>query len=257
MNNVRRTERERSASRALSFVALVVLIIGALLVLDGPAPAMEVKRVEDEAVGSDAVARAVVSERLVLPEPSREGTVSVEEAINGRLSVRTFADEPVSLADLSQILWAAQGKTKSGGRAAPSAGALYPIELFVATGRVTGAPAGLYRYRPASHELQVVRIEDVRPALSDAALSQDWVADAAAVIVIGAVPGRTESKYGGRAERYVHIEVGAVAENIYLQTGALGLGTVFVGAFSDDDVAGIVDASDVEPFGLMPIGALP
>jgi len=257
MMNVRRSERKEAASRALSFLAIVMLIMGALLVLDEPAPAKEVARSKEEIVGSEAVARAVVADRVVLPKPSREGGLSVEEAIEARRSVRTYADAPIPLADLSQILWAAQGETDDGRRAAPSAGAKYPIELFVAAGRVENLPTGLYRYRPEAHELRVVEIADLRPALSDAALSQPWVAEAAAVVVIGAVPERTAAKYGERAERYVHIEVGAVAENIYLQAESLGLGTVFVGAFSDDEVARIIDAEDVEPFGLMPVGALP
>jgi SagB-type dehydrogenase family enzyme len=256
MRNVRRSERKEAASRALSFLAIVMLIMGALLVLDEPAPAKEVARSE-EVVESEAAARAVVADRVVLPKPSREGGLSVEEAIDARRSVRTYADAPVPLADLSQILWAAQGETDDGRRAAPSAGAKYPIELFVAAGRVENLPTGLYRYRPEAHELRVVEIADVRPALSDAALSQTWVAEAAAVVVIGAVPERTAAKYGDRAERYVHIEVGAVAENMYLQAESLGLGTVFVGAFSDDEVARIIGVEEVEPFGLMPVGALP
>ena len=238
-------------TQALSFVALVILIMGALLVLDGPAKEAE----RAEAVPT--AARPVVPDRVALPAPSREGPVSIESAIENRRSVRTYSDEPMPLADLSQLLWAAQGVTGDGHRAAPSAGALYPVELFVAVGRVTGLPTGLYRYRPEAHELRIVRIADVRPELSDAALSQEWVAEAAAVLVIGAVPSRTAAKYGDRAERYVAIEVGAVAENVYLQAESLDLGTVFVGAFSDDEVARIIDAEDVEAFGLMPVGALP
>ncbi|MBD3366690.1 MAG: SagB/ThcOx family dehydrogenase [Candidatus Eisenbacteria bacterium] len=214
------------------------------------------ERSVDTATTNLSAARAVRPDRVALPAP-RISSMPVERAISGRRSVRAYSDAPIPLADLSQLLWAAQGETEAGRRAAPSAGALYPIELYVAAGRVTDLPAGLYHYDPEAHDLAVVEIADVRPMLSDAALSQEWVADAAAVVVIGAVPGRTAAKYGARAERYVHIEVGAVAENIYLQSESLGLGTVFVGAFSDEDVAGVLGEPEVEPFGLMPVGALP
>lgn len=196
------------------------------------------------------------SQRIRLPEPDTEGTVSVEEAVAGRRSVRDFSSRALSLEDVSQLVWAAQGVTgESGKRAAPSAGALYPVELYVVAGRVEGLEPGAYRYRPWRHELERVGTGDLRARLARAALNQRWVEEAPAVLVIAAVYERTSAKYGGRARRYVHMEVGAVAENVYLQAEARGLGTVLVGAFHDDRVADVLGLpDDHRPLGLMPVG---
>ena len=193
---------------------------------------------------------------IALPPPAKSGPLSVEEAIQSRRSVREFRDEPVTLGQLSQLLWAAQGITGKHGfkRAAPSAGAKYPIELFVVAGDVEGLPAGIYRYHPKFHALSLVEEGDVRETLWSEALWQEWVKNAPLSLVIGAVYGRTMGKYGERGIRYVHIEVGAVAENVYLEAESLGLGTTFVGAFSDGGVKKILGAADVDPLGVMPVG---
>jgi SagB-type dehydrogenase family enzyme len=179
----------------------------------------------------------------------------VEEAIARRRSVREFKDAPVLLAEVSQLLWAAQGITGEDGfkRAAPSAGAKFPMEIFVVAGNVDGLPQGVYHYIPKTHALELVRRGDVRAELCDEALSQEWVETAALDIVTAGVYERTMEKYGDRGIRYVHIEVGAVAENIYLQAETLGLGTTFVGAFSDAGVKKILRIS-AEPLGIMPVG---
>ena len=155
----------------------------------------------------------------------------VEEAIQKRRSIRELGGGRVELSDVAQLLWAAQGITDDsrGRRAAPSAGAKYPIELYVKEG-------------------------DVRKELCKEALSQEWVRDAELVIVIAAIYERTMEKYGERGVRYVHIEVGAVAENIYLQAESLGLGTTFVGAFSDDGVKKVLGIAYAMPLGIMPVG---
>ena len=132
---------------------------------------------------------------------------------------------------------AAQGITHSEGlRTAPSAGALYPLEVYLVAGRVATLPAGIYRYDPRRHQLVPTVSGDRRRELTLAALHQSWIADAPAVVVIAAVFRRTSTKYGGRGERYVHIEAGHAAENVCLQAVALGLGTTIVGAFSDAEV---------------------
>ena len=195
-------------------------------------------------------------ETLALPEPDRSGVQALEPLLQQRRSVRDYDDTPLSSGDISQLLWAAQGITHRGGlRTAPSAGALYPLELYVVAGRVDRLPAGVYHYQPDGHRLLATRQGDRRYGLAQAALGQSWLADAAAVVVFAAVYERTARKYGERAVRYVHIETGHAAQNLFLQAEALGLATVVVGAFRDDEVAGVLQLpADVRPLALMPIG---
>jgi SagB-type dehydrogenase family enzyme len=193
---------------------------------------------------------------LILPTPRHDSETSVEEALLERRSVRSYADEPPTLAEVSQLLWAAQGITNpSGGRTAPSAGALYPLEIYLLSGEVNDLPAGLYHYKPDDHSLTLVMGGDQRQALYEAALNQSAVKDATAVIVITAIYERTTVKYGERGIRYVHMEVGCVAQNIYLQAVSLDLGTVFIGAFHDDGVRQVLQlGADEHPLALMPVG---
>jgi SagB-type dehydrogenase family enzyme len=162
----------------------------------------------------------------------------------------------LSLDDIGQLLWSAQGITSSRGwRTAPSAGALYPLEIDVLCGNVAEVPAGVYRYRPAAHALELRRHGDLRWQLRKASLQQHPVTEAAAVIVIVAVPGRSEKKYHDRAQRYIHMETGHVAQNVYLQAEVLGLGTVVIGAFEDDRVGDVLGlAADEAPLALLPVG---
>jgi SagB-type dehydrogenase family enzyme len=142
-----------------------------------------------------------------------------------------------------------------GRRTAPSAGALYPLELYLVAGHITGLDAGVYRYVPARHQLTPVLAGDVRLALARAALDQDCVGQAAATLVFTAVTRRTTRKYGERGLRYVHIEVGHAAQNVFLQASALALATVTVGAFDDDAVARLLQLTREEaPLYLMPVG---
>ena len=170
-----------------------------------------------------------------LPAPRLESQASVESALLHRRSVREFSARGLALGDVAQLLWAAQGVTGQGGlRTAPSAGALYPLELYLLAARVEGAAAGLYRYEPAH---------------------QTWIREAPAVLVIAAVFGRTKGKYGERGIRYVHMEVGHAAQNVYLQATAMGLGTTFVGAFSDGAIGDVLELPDDHaPLGIMPLG---
>ncbi len=193
---------------------------------------------------------------IALPDARREGGASVEDALARRRSVREYSPEALSLGDAAQLLWAAQGVTgRYGRRAAPSAGALYPLELYLLAGAVDGLDPGLYHYRPRRHDLEVMAREDRRARVAAAALGQDWMAEAPAILVIAGDVGRTERKYGKRAVRYMNMEVGAVAENVYLQAAALELGTVFVGAFHDRRVREVLGLPAEEwPLGLMPLG---
>lgn len=182
--------------------------------------------------------------------------MSLERALDQRRSVRTYRDEPLTLKEVSQLLWAAQGVTHPNGyRTAPSAGALYPLDLYLTGGRVTDLSDGVYRYHPRDHVLIRTGREDRRRALAAAALQQDWVREGAVVIVIAGVYERTTGKYGDRGVRYTHIEVGHAAQNMYLQAEALDLGTVLVGAFSDGKVREVLGLSDRErPLALLPVG---
>jgi SagB-type dehydrogenase family enzyme len=177
-----------------------------------------------------------------LPAPRTESNTSIEDAIAARRSIREYTGEPIALAELSQILWAAQGVTgQEGQRSAPSAGALYPLEVYVVTGSVRELPAGVYRYAPDGHRLIPIRQGDLR--------------DAAADIVITGVYERTTAKYGERGVRYVHMEAGHAAENVYLQAESLGLGTVSIGAFDDAALRQFLMLPENEtPLYVMPIG---
>lgn len=197
-----------------------------------------------------------MEKKISLPSPATQSDVSVEQAMNRRRSVRDFAGRELALDDVGQLLWAAQGMTSpDGSRTAPSAGALYPLEVYLVAGSVSGLDAGIYRYHPEEHELIPHASGDIRRALVQSALGQAWIADAAAVLVITAVYDRTRSKYGSRTERYVHMEVGHAAQNIYLQAESLGLGVVMVGAFQDRQVRQLLGMSAREaPLALMPVG---
>lgn len=195
--------------------------------------------------------------RIKLPRPRLESNTSLEAALLHRRSVREFETKPPALSDISQLLWAAQGVTDPAGRrTAPSAGALYPLEVYLVAGTENEVPAGIYKYLPEGLELRLVAQNDRRARLARAALGQDFVADAPVTIALAAVYERTAIKYKKRAERYVHLEVGHAAQNLHLQAVALGLGTVVVGAFDDAEVKRILSvARDEQPLCLMPIGS--
>ena len=176
-----------------------------------------------------------------LPEPDRNGSAPLETTLQKRRSVRFFLNAPLSLQYVSQLLWAAQGITDQRGfRTAPSAGALYPLEIYVVTGDVTGLKKGIYLYKSAEHALILTLEGDYLQMLSRAALRQDAVSLAPAVFVIAGIQIRTTGKYGERGVRYMHMESGHAAQNLSLQAVALDLGSVTIGAFSDHEVAGII-----------------
>jgi SagB-type dehydrogenase family enzyme len=191
-----------------------------------------------------------------LPAPRVSGDPAIEHALHTRRSLREYGGEGLGLAELAQLLWAAQGvTTRDGRRTAPSAGALYPLEVYAVAGSVADLPAGVYRYIPADHRLIRVAAGDRRRALAAAALGQDWLASAPAAILIAAVFERLRRRYGARADQYVHFEAGCAAENVALQAEALGLGTVVVGAFDDDEVGKAAALSAGErPLAILPLG---
>jgi len=188
---------------------------------------------------------------FTLPAPSPSRQTCLEDALTKRRSVREFTASPLAPEEISQLLWAAQGITHTRGfRTAPSAGALYPLEVLVATAE------GLFHYEPQGHKLSAVTHEDVRTGLYGAALHQEPVLHAPAVFVVTAVYGRTETKYGTkRSPRYVHLEAGHAAQNLLLQAVALGLGAVPIGAFYDQEVKRVLGLpADHEPLYLIPVG---
>ena len=190
-------------------------------------------------------------ETINLPQPDIKGAMTLEESIAKRRSIREFAAKPLSIEQIGQLLWAAQGITekKLGLRAVPSAGALYPLETYVVL------PAGIYHYNPKRHELKRIMEGDKRLDLQHAALGQEAVGSAPAVFVLTAVIERTAVKYGDRASRYVDMEAGHACQNMLLQATALNLGGVPVGAFDDKRVADVVKlAKNESPLYLLPIG---
>jgi SagB-type dehydrogenase family enzyme len=211
-----------------------------------------------EGCGKTEASSPAAESIIALPEPSYDSDTSVEKALLGRRSVRDYSGKPVTLPQLGQLLWAAQGITDpSGKRTAPSAGALYPLEVYAVAGNVEGLAPGIYRYRPGTHDLAKVLDGDRREALSGAALSQPSISQGALDIVITAVYERTTVKYGDRGVRYVHIEAGHAAENICLEAVALKLGTVTIGAFEDDKVKNVLKCPDDEaPLYILPVGNL-
>jgi SagB-type dehydrogenase family enzyme len=232
-----RTRKVRGV-RAATFLGLSVLLTGTGF-FAGRSGAME-----------------KTNETIELPAPRQDSEYSLERALRVRRSVREFRDDPITLAQLSQLLWAAQGITDSRGlRTAPSAGALYPLEVYILVGAVAGLPEGTYKYQVNGHKLLRLSNEDRRRQMERTARDQDWVRRNAALIVFAAVEARTTGKYGRRGIRYIHIEVGHAAQNVMLQAQAIGLAAAVVGAFDDDRVEDLLDMpGNEQALYLMPIG---
>ena len=171
-----------------------------------------------------------------LPEPALRG-LSLEEAIAARRSVRSYSEDSLSMAELSQILFAAQGVTARRGdyglRSAPSAGGTYPIEVYALADRIEGLAPGIYHYEPEGHALELVKAGSHGKSLARVCLGQSMPEEAALSVVLTAVPERTTLRYGERGIRYVHMEAGHVSQNICLECASLGLGAVPIGAFDD------------------------
>jgi SagB-type dehydrogenase family enzyme len=199
---------------------------------------------------------SLLQQPLTLPGPVLDGTGSLERALAARRSVRRFARRPLSLAEVGQLAWAAGGRTgDEGRRTAPSAGGTHPIEVLVVAGAVEGLPPGVWHYRPAGHALVPLAEGDLRAPLAAAALDQEWVRLAPAVLVLDALPERTTARYGKRGRQYVLMEAGHMAQNVLLQATALGLGGVVVGAFDHARVRSLLGLrADEEPLALLPVG---
>ncbi len=200
-----------------------------------------------------------MSAPIYLPLPDQQGVMSLEEAIARRRSVRDFTHESISQSQLSQILWAAQGITDATFklRSIPSAGATYPLEIFVVCGKngIEKIDEGIYRYNIDNHSLTQRYNGDVRLELARAALNQEFICEAPVDIVICVLHERTAMRYGNKGERYVQVEVGHAGQNIYLQATALGLATVAIGAFHDEQVRQVLRVDkQCKPLYIMPVG---
>lgn len=193
---------------------------------------------------------------VILPKPRLNGKVSLEETLNKRRSIRNYSGKFISLNVLSQLLWAGWGITAMDGkRTSPSAGGLFPVELYVLVGCVTDVEAGVYKYHQENNTLTLTISGDKRDELANAALGQECLLNCAAAIIIAADISKTARKYGDRAERYVFMEAGHISQNIHLQATAMDLGTVAVGAFFDDQVKSVLKLpANLQPLYIMPVG---
>ncbi len=193
-----------------------------------------------------------------LPAPALQGTVSVAQALKSRRTIRRFANKPLTPEQLSQLLWAAYGVTDPRGlRSAPSAGALYPLDIYAVVGerQISGLAAGVYHYLPEKQALELGRPGDLRGAVAQASLYQTWMAEAPVMLVITGEYRRCQVKYGERGVRYTHMESGHVGQNIFLQAEALGLGAGIVGAFENAVISQTLGLPPThDPLLIMPVG---
>jgi SagB-type dehydrogenase family enzyme len=190
------------------------------------------------------------AQMIALPAPERAGGMPLWEAVGGRRSVRDFRGSPLSARDLSQLLWSSQGITRIMGeyalRAAPSAGALYPIETYLSVQAVEGIESGIYHYDVREHGLDLLRNDDFREAVAGAALDQGFLVEAAVVFAWTAVFARSKWKYKERAYRYVYLDAGHIAQNVALAAVALGLGSCQIAALYDDEVNAVLGVDGKE-----------
>lgn len=189
--------------------------------------------------------------RQKLPLPNYKGKVSLEETIFKRRSIRKFKPVQLSSQQISQLLWSAYGVTddKNMFKTVPSAGATYPLEIYYLDS------TGIYHYIPEEHSVELIVSGDFRKDLVKSALNQNFIYEAAVNILICAVYDRTVIYYGERGYRYVYMEAGHSAQNVCLQAVALGLDSVCVGAFVDNEVKKIFKLpKDVEPLYIISVG---
>jgi SagB-type dehydrogenase family enzyme len=210
------------------------------------------------ALGFSLVNLTAGAQAIKLPPPDTKGTVSVEEALQNRRSTRKFANRSLELAQISQLVWAADGiNNPQGKRTAPSGRAAYPIDLYLVVGErgVTNLAPGVYRYVVADQALELVAPGEFRPAVVKACNSQVWIGEAPVIVVITGDIKRSEAKNGDQAALFTHVEAGFIGQNIFLQAGTLGLGAGVAGGFKDKPLAQALKLPDNDtPFLVMPVG---
>lgn len=220
------------------FISIFILIAGC-------------SKAENTKTGENTTQNEENQDIIHLPQPDKEGGGGLHKILNDRRSIRSYVDGEITKEELSQILWSGDGISyeERAFRTAPSAGALYPIDIFVFN------EEGVFRYEPQDHYLKRVQDEDRRDDLYTASLSQGAVRDADTVLVLMGFVERTSVKYGDRALRYVYIEGGHICQNILLEVENLGLGAVPIGAFHDEQILEILSLEDdVVPVFVIPIG---
>ena len=198
------------------------------------------------------------AEAIKLPAPATKGTLSVEEALQNRRSTRKFANRSLELAQISQLLWAADGiNNPQGKRTAPSGRATYPMDLYLVAGErgVTGLAPGIYHYNVADQALEPVAKGEFRPAVVKACNSQVWIGEAPVIVVITGDIKRSEAKNGEQGTLFTHVEAGLIAQNLFLQVGALGLGAGIAGGMNDKALGQALKLPQANiPFLVMPVG---
>jgi len=231
-----------------TLLIMLVLVLCMTGILQGKSP-------DSDDFSTAEPAQGVIS----LPEVHQEDPNTLTKAIYTRRSVRNFSDEPITIEHIAQLLWAAAGKTVDGisgpTRAYPSAGGIYPLEVFVVADTVDGLDQGVYRYRWDEHALEAVRKGAYHDELTAACLDQGAVDQGAAGIVIAADYESTKAVYGPRgSDRYVPLDAGAAGQNLQLKAVTLGLGSVVIGAFDDEHLQQLLQAPDLQPLLVMPVG---
>lgn len=243
---------EKRTVMIASFISATFLLIGISGCNDVVTP--------EEKNLTETIAESPANENglsLTLPMVA-EGPVA--EALYNRVSRRSYSNQALQLSQVGSLLWSAGGINVDGltgpTRTSPSAGARYPLDIYLVAGNVEGLEAGIYRYIYENHALEPVVLEDRRLLLAEAALGQGFIADAPVVIALVAYYERTTSRYGDRGERYVYMDTGYASQSIYLQAEEMGLGTVAVGAFDDAEIAEVL-LTEGKPLLIMPVGHRP
>jgi SagB-type dehydrogenase family enzyme len=187
--------------------------------------------------------------RLALPPPHAE-TLTLDQCLHQRKSIRRYASRPLTTSQLSYLLWAVSGVQRSMGdfhfRPAPSAGALYPIETYIIVNNVNGIPKGLYHYAIQPHALEELKTGDLAKEIVNAAQGQKMHADASLVFIWTAIAKRSAFRYHDRAHRYIYLDAGHIAQNLALAAVGLGLGSCQVGAYFDDEVNRLIDVNGTD-----------
>ena len=190
------------------------------------------------------------SKNVQLPVQFQEGTIRFTEVLQRRKSIRAFSAQPLTMIDLAFLLWASTGiqRIEHGYefRTAPSAGALYPIETYVAVNNVEDVEKGIYHYNIKNHSLEQIKTGDFGNKLAHAALNQKICADASVVFIWTAVFMRSKWKYAQRAYRYAYLDAGHIAQNLALAATSITCGSCQIGAFFDDEINSIVGIDGTE-----------
>ena len=200
--------------------------------------------------------KTAAGKTLLLPPPKTRSRFSLERALFVRRSIREYTREPLTLPELSQLLWSCQGITSAEGfRTTPSAGAVFPLEIYAVVSRVEGLPAGVYHYLPGQkkHSIECIKRGSFGKQLFELSTQQDFIHRVAVNLVIATVTSRMEKQYGEAALRFVLMEMGHAAQNVHLQAEALGLGSVAVGYLQEAKVRELLGIQ-AEPLYMVSIG---